>query len=226
MSNTYELTVENRTTTGKENKRLRKQGLLPGVIYGFNVDAPTPVQVDARTFERLYHRAGNVHLVDVRVGEAGPATRVFISAVKRDPITHALAHVDFRAVNLRQEITAHVPITLTGDAPAVADGLGMLLQSLETLTVKVLPTAVPEAVTADVSGLTEVGSSVHVSDVQLPEGVTLVSDPEDVVARITAIAVEPEPEVEAPAEGAEAEGAEGADAEAGEGATDTDEDAS
>jgi large subunit ribosomal protein L25 len=211
MSETIELTVQPRTVTGKSSKKLRRQGLLPGVIYGYNVDQPQPVQVDGRTFERVYHRAGNVHLVDVHVGETGQATRAFISAVKRDPITHALTHVDFMVVNLRQETVTNVPITLTGEAPIVRAGEGLLLQNLETLAIKVLPTDVPERIEADVRNLEEVGATILVKDLPIPAGVTVLTDPEEVVARISAVTVEPEEEVAA-TEAAEAEAAESGEA--------------
>ncbi len=204
MSEKIELAVQERTTVGKESKKLRRQGLVPGVIYGFNVTESRPVQMDARLFERIYHRAGNVHLVDLRTSEVGVPTRAFISAVKRDPITHAVAHVDFRVVNLRLETTAHVPVVLTGESPAVADSLGLLMQSLDAVTVKVLPTDVPESISADISVLTEVGSMIHVKDLIIPAGVTLMTDGEEVVARITAPTLE---EVAEPTEATEGDAA-------------------
>ncbi|HEX6607032.1 MAG TPA: 50S ribosomal protein L25 [Chloroflexia bacterium] len=210
MSETIELTVQPRTVTGKDSKKLRRQGVLPGILYGYSIE-PQPVQIDGRTFERVYHRAGNVHLVDVRVGETGPATRAFISAVKRDPVTHALIHVDFMAVNLRQETTANVAIVLTGEAPAARAGDGLLLQNLETLAIKVLPTEVPERIEADVTNLEEVGATILVKDLPIPAGVTVLTDPEEVVARISAVAVEPVEEVAA-TEAAEEEAAESGEA--------------
>jgi len=210
MSETIELTVQPRTVIGKASKKLRREGLLPGVLYGYSIE-PQAIQIDGRTFERVYHRAGNVHLVDVRVGESGAATRVFISEVKRDPITHALTHVDFMAVNLRLETTTNVPIVLTGEAPAVRSGAGLLLQNLETLAIKVLPTDVPETLAADVSKMTEVGATILVKDLSIPAGVTVLTDPDEVVARISAVTVEPVEEVEA-TEAAEAEAAESGEA--------------
>jgi large subunit ribosomal protein L25 len=210
MSETIELTVQPRTVIGKDSKKLRRQGLLPGVLYGYSIE-PQAIQMDGRTFQRIYHRAGNVHLVDVRVGETGAATRAFISEVKRDPITHALTHVDFMAVNLREETTTNVPIVLTGEAPAVRDGSGLLLQNLETLAIKVLPTEVPETLVADVSKLDEVGATILVKDLPIPAGVTVLTDPDEVVARISAVTVEPVEEVAA-TEAAEAEAAESGEA--------------
>jgi large subunit ribosomal protein L25 len=215
MAETISLQVEERSVTGKDSKKLRRQGLLPGVIYGFGVTESQPVQVEARTFERVYHRAGNVHLVDIQVGETGKTTRAFISAVMRDPVSHVLTHVDFRVVNLRLEVTAHVPIVLTGESPIVEEGEGLLSQTLDALTLKVLPTEVPETITVDISGLTEVGAMIHVSDLKLPAGVTLQNEPDEVVARITAATLEAAEEAAPEAEGAE--GAEAGEGEAAEG---------
>ena len=214
MAHSIELTVENRTILGKSVKKLRRQGILPGVIYGYRLDKPQPIQVDGRTFDRIYHRAGNIHLVNLQVGETGTVYPVMVHEVKRDPITHNLSHVDFVAVNLRVEITTHVQIVLAGVAPAVAAGDGMLLQTLETISIKVLPASVPETITVDVSGLSEVGAAVHVKDLVVPEGVTVLTDPEETVALITAIRVEAVEEAEATT-AAEAETA-GGDEDAGE----------
>jgi large subunit ribosomal protein L25 len=211
MSETIELTVQPRTVIGKDSKKLRRQGLLPGVLYGYSIE-PQAVQIDGRTFQRVYHRAGNIHLVDIRVGETGAPTRAFINVVQRDPITHALIHVDFMAVNLRLETTTNVPIVLTGQAPAVRDRVGILIQNIDTVAIKVLPTDVPESLSVDVSDMTEVGSTILIKELQVPAGVTVLTDPEEVVARISAIAITEE-ETEA-AEAAETEAA--ASEEAGE----------
>lgn len=212
MSQTIKLLVESRTTVGKASKKLRRQGVLPGVIYGYNVKEPLLVQVDGRTFERVYHRAGNVHLVDLQMGETGGMTRAFIQAVKRDPVTHVLTHIDFRAVNLLEEVTTRVPILLEGEPPVVAATEGVLLQNLDGLDVKVLPTDVPESFTVDLGGLTEVGDAIYVKDIPVPTGVTVLNDLEEIVVRITATRVVAEEE-EAATEAAEAEAAEGEGAE-------------
>jgi len=214
MSQAIELQVQPREITGKASKKLRRQGLVPGVIYGFGLDAPQSVQVDSRTFDRIYSRAGNVHLVNLRTSETGPITQAFISAVKRDPIHHTISHVDFRVVNMKVEITAHVPLVLTGESPAVADGEGLLHQNIDNITVKVLPSNVPETIAVDLSVLTELGSMIHVRDLVIPAGVTLISDGDEVVARITAPTLEEAPEAAEEPEAAEGEA---------EGESDTDE---
>jgi large subunit ribosomal protein L25 len=111
------------------------------------------------------------------------------------------------AVNLREETTTNVPIVLIGEAPAVRAGEGLLLQNLETLAIKVLPTEVPERIEADVTNMEEVGATILVKDLPIPAGVTVLTDPEEVVARISAVTAEPAEEVAA-TEAAEAEAAE------------------
>jgi large subunit ribosomal protein L25 len=108
-----------------------------------------------------------------------------------------------------------VPIVLTGESPIVEEGEGLLSQTLDALTLKVLPTEVPETITVDISGLTEVGAMIHVSDLKLPAGVTLQNEPDEVVARITAATLEAAEEAAPEAEGAE--GAEAGEGEAAEG---------
>src|SRR5438552_503439 len=157
MAHTINLAVARRETLGKAVKRLRRQGLLPGVLYGYNVREPLPVQVNQREFERAYHRAGANALIDLHIGDGGPATRVFIHRLARDPVHHNLIHVDFMAVNLTQLMTADIPIVLTGEAPAVKTDDGVVLQMLNMLHVRALPANLPGEIPVDISGLTEIG---------------------------------------------------------------------
>jgi len=212
MAETIQLTVEPRETIGKAGKKLRRHGLLPGVLYGYNVDAPLPIQIDGRLFERVYHRAGFVHLVEVHVGETGPVAQALVNSVKRDPVTHALAHVDLKAVNPRLEITGRVPIVVTGESPAVRNDLGMLLHALGTVEIRALPDAMPNTIDVDAGSLDEVGATIYVRDLTIPAGVTLMTDPDEVVVRVTALRAVREEEVEA-TEAAQAEAAETDEAE-------------
>ncbi len=204
MAETIELTVEPRQVTGKAVRKLRREGILPGVIYGYQQQSGLPFQVDSRTFERAYLRAGNVHLIDVHVGEDGALASALVQNVSRDPVSHALVHVDLLALNLTEEVTTSVPIELVGTAPAVLHDIGVLLHTLEALHVRALPRDIPETIRADVSGMDEVGSTIYVKDLTVPESATLLNDPEEVVARITQVRVVPEEEMEA-TEAAEAE---------------------
>src|SRR5438270_5775411 len=183
---TFELVVEPRETLGKQSKQLRRRGIVPAVVYGHNVKAES-VQVPQKELEHVYMRAGNNALVDLKVGDKDNARKVFIHNVQRNPVNHTLAHVDFMVVNLREEMTATVPIVLTGDAPAVKMGEGMLLQALDHVQLRSLPADIPPSIEVDVSGLDEVDKAIHVSDLQLPGNVTLVTPGDELVAKIAAL---------------------------------------
>src|SRR3954451_19132625 len=136
MANPITLELSPREVEGKEVRKLRKQGILPGVIYGWHVQ-PTPVQVEERTFERVYRHAGGTVLLDVIVG--GEKAQALIHTVKRDPVTQALAHFDLLAVNPRAEISTDVPVALTGESPAVRAGEAVLIHELNAVHLRGLP---------------------------------------------------------------------------------------
>src|SRR6476646_5936440 len=101
MAHSIALDVTHRTAVGKKVHGLRREGLLPGVVYGYKTEA-MPIQVDRRTFEQVYRRAGATTLIDLRIDEGATSTKVFVHEVTRDPVHHALTHVDFLAVNMSQ----------------------------------------------------------------------------------------------------------------------------
>lgn len=203
---TYDLTVERREIIGKKTKQLRRQELVPAVVYGHRVDAES-IQVPRKDLERVYLRAGSNSLIDLKIGEGGAARKVFIHNVQRNPVTHGLTHVDFLAVNLREEMTTSVPLVLTGESPAVERGEGILLQALDHVQVRALPMDLPSTLEVDISGLEELDQAIHVSDLQVPANVALLTPEDELVAKVTALRAE---EVEeAPEEAAEGEEAEG-----------------
>jgi len=209
---TYELVVQKREVTGKGTKKLRREHILPAVVYGYGVTA-LAVQADQKEFEHVYLRAGSNGLVDLKVGETDQPRKVFIHTVQRDPITHAVAHVDFLAINLQEETTTTVPLVLVGEAPAVRVGEGMLLQQLDHLQIRALPSDIPALIEVDISGLDEVDKAIHVSEVQVPATVHVLNHEDELVAKIAALRVEaveeaPEEAAEGPEEAAEGEAAE------------------
>jgi large subunit ribosomal protein L25 len=169
------------------------------------------VQVDRREFERVYRRAGANSLIDLHI-EGTPTIRVFVHEVSRHPVSHQLTHIDFTAVNLTQPITADVALVLTGEAPATKED-GIVLQLMDTLHVRALPTHLPSNIEVDISGLTEIGQAIHVSDLTLAGDVEVLTDPEAAIVHISAVQAVPEEE-EAATEAAEAVAEEAAEAEA------------
>ena len=208
---TIELPAKTREERGSHNKPLRRDGLVPAVLYGHNVE-PLAITAPAPLLHRVWMRAGRTQLIDLSV-DGGRAQKVLVREMQIDPRTNRPIHADFFAVNLLEKLTADVPVVITGESPAVVDAkVGTLQQLINTLRIECLPADLPAQFSVDVSGLLEIDSGIHVRDITMPEGVALVHiDPDELVVKIAALRiVEEEPEVAAP----EAEGEVGAEGEA------------
>jgi large subunit ribosomal protein L25 len=216
-----ELTLDAREAQGKANKRLRREGIVPGVVYGKG-EGSTNVQVDAKTFETLYRAAGRTSVVKFRLPGASRATSGFIKSVQRHPLSGNAIHVDYYLVNLNVEMEVDVPLVFTGEAPAVEETGGTLLHNLNAIHVKALPSDIPHEVTVDVSVLRSLDVAIHVRDLSLNRDlVQVMTDGETLVATVVPprVEVEEEPVVAEGEEALEGEAAEGAEGETtGEGA--------
>jgi large subunit ribosomal protein L25 len=201
-----ELKAEKRETTGKATRRLRRQGKLPAVVYGQRATAT--VEVDMHDFERVYARSGRTQLIDLSV-DSGLPNKVLVKEVQISPRYNTLLHVDFHEVSLRERLQVDVPVSVTGEAEPVRGGEADVLQVLHSIRVECVPTKIPEVIEVDISGLAEVDAAVRLSDLRMPEGVTVVGDPDDVIVKLAARRVAAEAEAPA-AEEAEAEPAENA----------------
>jgi large subunit ribosomal protein L25 len=203
------LMVQNRSILGSaEARRLRHQGLIPGVLYGR--EAPVAISIPERDLRAaLTGPAGTNAVLDVVV-ESGNTHSSVLKEYQLEPVRGTITHVDLQEVRLDQPIHATVPLHLVGEALGATEG-GVLTQVVMELNVEALPLEVPAAVEFDVSEL-HIGESAHLSQVSLPEGVTLLDDGEAVFASVTLPTREEEPEPEV-AEGELAEGEEGAEGE-------------
>ncbi|HEX2194398.1 MAG TPA: 50S ribosomal protein L25 [Candidatus Limnocylindria bacterium] len=212
-----QIAVDARTASGKQTRRLRAAGIVPGVLFGKKAGS-VPVQLDAKAFEALYREAGRTSIIKMSVD--GRTASVVIKSVQRNPLTGRVLHVDFFAPDLTHEMQADVPLVFSGEAPAVEATGGTLFTSLDHLKVKALPADMPHEVQVDVSPLVDLDTAIHVSDLAVPDNVTVLNEPEELVAKVMPPRVEEEPEVvaEEELEGEVAEGGEGAEgAERGEG---------
>jgi large subunit ribosomal protein L25 len=212
-SNRPSLAARQRTVTGKAVARLRRDGLLPAVVYGHGV-ASESVSVDAHEFELLRRHTTSNTLVDLSV-EGRRARPVLVNAVQVDRVTRRPLHVDLFVVRMTEELTVDVPVVPTGTSPAVDALGGTLIHALERVRVRALPGNIPEAIAYPIDGLTELDAAVHVRDLTLPDGITVLNDPEELVAKVERPRVEAEvaaPEAAEEAEGAEAPEAGGAEA--------------
>jgi large subunit ribosomal protein L25 len=194
--------------------RLRREGRLPGVVYGLGEDAQS-VTVNAHQLGTiLSSKSGANTLITLQID--GADQLALARQIQRDAVKGSLIHVDFIRVRADQTIQAEVRIDLQGDAEGVSQG-GMLEQMMHTLTVEGKPGQLPNEIVHDVSAL-ELGDQLHVKDLAIPAGITVVTDPEELIATISQPRGLEEEEAAAAEgeEGAEGEGAEGA--EGGEGA--------
>ncbi len=210
-----ELALDAREAQGKANKRLRREGFVPGVVFGKG-EGSTSVQLDAKTFETLYRAAGRTSIVKLTLPGERAAKSAFIKSVQRHPVSGQALHVDFYVVNLTQEMESEIPLVFVGEAPAVEETGGTLLTSLNAIRVKALPSDIPHQVDVNVATLVSLDVAIHVRDLSLNrDAVTVLTDADELVAKVMPPRIEEEPEVEAVAEGEE--GAEGEAAEGGEG---------
>ena len=193
-----ELKVQDRTERGsRATRRLRRQGLVPGVVYGGTDRDCKAFAVDARELRRVL-LAGSA-VFDVAVD--GTARPVIVKDQHHHPVREHVMHIDLLEVRLDEKIQTTVSLELTGveEAPGVKEG-GVLEHVTRELNIEALPTSIPENITVDVSHL-EVAGTMHLSEVSAPEGVEFLDDPEEtIVATITAPTEIEEPEIEEEAE--------------------------
>jgi large subunit ribosomal protein L25 len=217
------LAAEHRDITGKKVAKLRQAGRLPAVVYGHGEDS-TSVSVDAHEFEQLRRHTGPNALVDLSI-DGKNARPVLVSSVQVHPVHRRTLHVDLFLVRMTEELTVDVPLVATGDALAVTQHGGTLLHPIESVRVKALPDHLPQSIEYSVESLVDFDVTVHVRDLAIPSDVTLLTDGDEIVAKVQAPRVEEEPVVAEVAEGEEgAEGEEAAEGAAeagagGEGAT-------
>lgn len=201
-----ELKANSRSETGKKGaKKCRNLGLVPGILYGKN-EKPSPVSVDPKELNRVLHtRAGSNAIINLTVDQAGEAVNVVVKELQVDTIKGNMTHVDFCHISLDEPIQTSVPFRVVGEAPGVKQG-GILEHTLWELEIESLPLNIPDAIEVDISQL-ELGDSLVVGDLKVPEGITILSDWDAPVVSIIAPRVEPTPEevAAAPVEGAEPE---------------------
>jgi large subunit ribosomal protein L25 len=203
------LTVQDRESKGSaESRRLRKQGLIPGVLYGGGQD-PHPFCVPERELRRVLTGDGGLHAILDVIVDGGKARPSILKSYQQDPLRGTLTHIDLQEVRLDQPIQARVVIELVGEPVGVTEG-GVLSQVNREITVEALPMEIPEHLDLDVTGMA-IGDTVRLAELPVQEGVKFLDDPDEtVLATVTMPTrfVEPEPEEVEGEEGELPEGAE------------------
>lgn len=198
------LPVTTRTKDAKA-KQLRKQGVLPGILYGFSVGNQT-VQCEGRAFAKVFEKASESTIVDLEW--EGRKIPVLIHAVETHPVTGHYLHVDFLAIDMQREVTTHIPLVTTGVSPAVKDLGGVLVFARNMVTVTCLPQHLPSSIAIDVTPLAHLRDTVRVAQIPLPAGVKILEPSTEILLTVVPPREEEveEPKAEAAAEIAVAPG--------------------
>lgn len=206
MADTQKIAIKPRTLTGKRVSRLRRAGVLPGVVFGLHKDS-TPVETDMHSFELGYRKWGNTTLVSLE-GLSDGEVPALIHDVTRSTLTGRLLHVDFLRVSLTEKVHAAVPLHFVGESPAVKGG-GVLVHAKSEINVEAFPQDIPHAIEVDLTKLLEIDDSLYVRDLVVEAGkVEILDEADELVVRVVPVRVE----AEAPAPAAAVEGEEGAEA--------------
>ena len=208
------LAAEHRDVTGKKVAHMRHAGRLPAVVYGHG-EPSSNVSVDTHEFEQLRRHTGPNALVDLSI-DGSKARPVLVSSIQVHPVNRRPLHVDLFLVRMTEELTVDVPLVAVGSSLAVTQHGGTLLHPIESVRIRALPDHLPQSIEYSIESLVDFDTTIHVRDLAIPSDATLMTDGEEIVARVQAPRVEEEPVVAAEA----AEGEEGEEgAEAGEAAS-------
>lgn len=211
MSTRPVVSAEPREVVGKKVSNLRREGILPAVVYGGDQESQS-IQLDAREFNVLMRQTTRNTLVDLKIGKA-KATPVLLQNIHEHPVKRNPMHVDFLVVSMTEAITVDVPVNYMGDSSAADKLGGTLLHLRDAVSISALATALPQSIDLDISPLDSFDAVLKVADLNVPEGVEVLTDPDEPLARVQPPRVEEEPVYGAEGEELE-EGAEAAEGEA------------
>jgi len=193
MAKQVKLKAKRRTAIGRAAARkLKARGVIPAIIYGGR-NKPQPLQVSARDVNAmLSHASGENILVELEIDGEESNRSALVQEIQHSPVGGDILHIDFHAVSMDEKIHAEVPLEAIGIANGVKNFGGLLEQSLRTLAVECLPRDLPDRITVDVSNL-NIGDSIHVRDIQMPDGVTAKAQLDLTAFSVLEPAVEEEP---------------------------------
>jgi len=201
---TYELTVEPRKLFGRKVKQLRSRGLVPANIFGKKIQSQA-IEATEKELLPIMRQAGETGLIHLKIQGSDKTHPVLVAGYAQDPVSGAMLHVDFHEVDLKQKVTAMVPVKAVGESEATKSGLVLVMLKNE-LEVEALPTDLPEAIEVDITGLVNVDDSIHAKDLKLDRSkITLTAEDDELIVTIQEPAKEEVVEA-APAEGEAAEG--------------------
>jgi len=189
------LAAERRTVIGKATARLRRDGLLPAVVYGHGFESAS-ITLDAHEFDTLRRHVGPNALIDLSIDGAKPKP-VLVHGVQLHKVNRRPLHVDLFAVRMTEELTVDVPVHGTGESEAVTKHGGTLLNASGSVKVRARPDHLPQTIEVDLSTLVDFDAAIYARDLPIPAGVTLLADPDEIVFKVAPPRVQ-EAEVVAP----------------------------
>ena len=182
-TNAVQIELDPRELMGKKVSRLRRAGVVPVHLYGPGME-PRALQCQASKLIRVLAKAGGATPIHITIsGESGNHL-AFAREIQWDPRRDDLLHVDLLAADVSRPVTAHVPINLVGESDGARNVNGTIMQQLRTVDIQALPLEMPGQIELDISVMEEPDSVIRVSDLQIPENATLLTDLEDLVVRI------------------------------------------
>lgn len=181
MAEKKKLSAVRRTVRGKQVGQLRRSGQLPAVVYGPGTE-PTAIQLNTREATRILRHVAGAELVELVLD--GESRNVLLQDLQRDSIRGDFTHADFYAVDMARPIKAHIPVHLVGTSYAVASLSGVLVRGVTGLEVQCLPGDLVSAIEADLSALKEIGTALHVRDLTVPPAINVLTDGDELVARV------------------------------------------
>jgi len=177
--NMLTLLAKIREILGRKTNSLRRDGLIPAVLYGQGKKSQS-IEVNYKEFAKLYEESGESSLISVDV--SGKKTPVLIHEIQRDPVSGKFIHLDFYQVNLEEKIEAKIPLVFENEAPAIKDLGGTLVKVIHEIEIKAKPEDLPKEIKVDISVLKTFEDHVAVKDLQFPPGVEVLRKPEEIVA--------------------------------------------
>ena len=192
MSDRINIAAEPRTVIGKKVKRLRCKGVVPAVIYG--TKETVHIQMENLALRRTLRQAGTTNLVDIELGQKKHT--VLVREIQSHVTRGDLIHVDFQEVDLKATITAEAELVTVGQSLPAAEGLGIATLTMRSLEIESLPDALVSTIEVDLTLIKTPGDSISIGDLAVPEGVTILGDPDTTVARFEIVREEEEEEEE------------------------------
>lgn len=180
--------VTPRTVLGKAAKRLRKEGIIPGNVYGHHVES-VPVQLSALAFDRLLRQHDTTKVITLQLADHSEET-VLVRHVQHDALSGQIIHIDFTRVDAQERIESKVPLNFVGTAPGVKIKSGILLHLVDALAIECAASDLVEHLDVDISSLTEIDATLYARDIPLPSKYTLLADPDEPIVKIAAPRVE------------------------------------